>query len=58
MTYNDLVDEYGSRPREMPTSPINASTPKWFRVYAHQDEVYVASGKEHHNVCNIVLTES
>ena len=53
MTYHDLVDNYRANPREIPTTPINGGTPKWFSIYVRNDEVIVASGREHSNACRI-----
>ena len=53
MTYYDLVDDYRVNPREISTAPINGENPKWFTVYARNDALYVASGREHSNACHI-----
>lgn len=53
MTYNDLVNEFRADPREVSTAPINGSAPKWFSVYELQNEVYVASGRDHRDACSV-----
>ena len=53
MTYNDLVNEFHVNPREVSTTPINGSTPKWFFVYERQNEVYIASGHDQPVVCSV-----
>ena len=53
MTYRDLVNSFRANPREIPTAPINGSAPKWFYVYEQQDTIYIASGREHPNVCRV-----
>ena len=53
MTYHDLVNDYRVNPREIPTAPINGSEPKWFSVYVRQNELFVASGKTHADVCHL-----
>lgn len=51
ITYRDLVNSYRANPREIPTAPINGNDSKWFYVYEQRDTIYIASGREHTNVC-------
>ena len=53
MTYNDLVNEFRANPREVSTAPINGSVPKWFFVYEMNNEVFIASGRNHANACRV-----
>ena len=53
ITYNDLVNEFRTNPREISTAPINGRAPKWFSVYELQYEVYVAPGRNHPNACRV-----
>ena len=52
-TYNDLVENFRNKPREISTAPINGSEPKWFYVYVDQNEIFIASGREHTNICSV-----
>lgn len=53
MTYAELAASFRTSPREVPTAPINGKAPKWFYVYERRGEIFVASGREHPDVCNI-----
>lgn len=53
MTYSELAAFFGTNPREIPTAPINGSTPKWFYAYEKDGAVYVSSGRTHANACRI-----
>ena len=53
MTYRDLVNSFRANPREIPTAPINGSSPKWFYVYERQDTIYISSGRGHSNTSRV-----
>ena len=53
MNYQDLVNEFAQRPREVSTAPVNGAPPRWFYAYGEGGSVYVASGREHANACRI-----
>lgn len=53
MNYQDLVNEFAARPREVPTAPVYAAAPRWFSVTAREGAVFVSSGREHAPACRI-----
>jgi len=43
--YTKIVNELRAQPTELPTVPSNKTTPKWFRAYIEDGDIYVESAK-------------
>ena len=53
MEFNDIINEFRCNPRDVSTAPIKNTISKWFYVYVQRNDVYIASGRSHTNICSI-----
>ena len=51
--WNEIVNSFNKRPRDVATSPINNSVPKWFYVFVSNGNVCIESGRTHKNVSSV-----
>lgn len=51
--YQDLVNEYLARPRDVCTVPLDRRSPKWFFVYSEDGVLFVESGRHHANASSL-----